>query len=81
MLLNKAKLASALARIVSYDSFIVQATVLMIVNYDRNMFIVQATGMNKLNRTVHTRHLCRKTVVLSCHRCLINTGVEKMNCL
>ncbi len=31
------------------------------------------------NRTVHIRHLCRKTAALSCHRCLINTGVEKMN--
>ncbi len=28
------------------------------------------------NRTAHIRHLCRKTTVLSCHRCLINTGVE-----
>jgi len=25
------------------------------------------------------RHQYRKTTVLSCHRCLINTGVEKMN--
>ncbi len=31
------------------------------------------------NGTVHIRHQCRKTTVLSCHRCLINTGVEKMN--
>jgi len=23
------------------------------------------------------RHQCRKTIVLSCHRCVINTGVEK----
>jgi len=29
------------------------------------------------NGTVHIRHQCRKTTVLSCHRCLINTGVEK----
>jgi hypothetical protein len=29
------------------------------------------------NRTAHIRHLCMKTVVLSCHRCLINTGIEK----
>ncbi len=34
---------------------------------------------NLLNRTAHIRHQCRKTIVLSCHRCLINTGVEKMN--
>ncbi len=31
------------------------------------------------NGTSHIRHQCRKTTVLSCHRCLINTGVEKMN--
>ena len=29
------------------------------------------------NRTAHIRHPYRKTIVLSCHRCLINTGVEK----
>jgi hypothetical protein len=37
----------AKARIVNYDrncSFIVQATVITIVNYDRHLFIVQATG-------------------------------------
>jgi len=28
-------------------------------------------------KTVHNRHQCRKTTVLGCHRCLINTGVEK----
>jgi hypothetical protein len=32
-----------------------------------------------LNGTTHIRHQCRKTAVLSCHRCLINTGVEKVN--
>ncbi len=31
------------------------------------------------NRTEHIRQLCRQTIVLSCHRCLINTGVEKIN--
>jgi hypothetical protein len=31
------------------------------------------------NGTPHIRHQCRKTVVLSCHRCLLNSGVEKMN--
>jgi hypothetical protein len=29
--------------------------------------------------TAQIRHQCRKTAVLSCHSCLINTGVEKMN--
>jgi hypothetical protein len=28
---------------------------------------------------MHIRHQCRKTTVLSCKRCLIKTGVEKMN--
>jgi hypothetical protein len=28
---------------------------------------------------VHIRHQCRKTTALNCHRCLINTGDEKMN--
>jgi hypothetical protein len=31
------------------------------------------------NRTEHIRHQFRKTTGLSCHRCLINTAVEKMN--
>ncbi len=38
----------AKARIVNYDcncSFIVLATVIMIVNYDRHLFIIQATGV------------------------------------
>jgi hypothetical protein len=30
-------------------------------------------------RTVHIRHQCWKVLALSCHRCLINTCVEKMN--
>jgi hypothetical protein len=29
------------------------------------------------NRTAHIRHLSMKTTVLSCHRYLNNTGVEK----
>jgi len=33
---------------------------------------------NCSNRTACIKHQCRKTTVLSCHRCLINTGVEKM---
>jgi hypothetical protein len=31
------------------------------------------------NRTAHIRHQCRKTTVFSSQRCLIETGVEKMN--
>ncbi len=38
----------------------------------------EANYLNKkANRTAHIRHQCRKTTVLSCHRCQINTGVEK----
>ncbi len=32
-----------------------------------------------INRTAHVRHQCTKTIVLSCHRCLINSCVENMN--
>ena len=31
------------------------------------------------NRTTRIRHQCMETTVLSFHRCLINTGVKKMN--
>ncbi len=31
-----------------------------------------------VNKTPHYGHQCRRTNVLSCHRCLINIGVEKM---
>jgi hypothetical protein len=31
------------------------------------------------NTTGHIRHLCKKTIVLSCHRRLTNTGVDKIN--
>ena len=31
------------------------------------------------NRTELIRHLCRKTTVLSCHKCRINSGVEIIN--
>jgi hypothetical protein len=29
------------------------------------------------NRTACIRHQCKKATALSCHRCLINSGVEK----
>ncbi len=29
--------------------------------------------------TERIRHQCSKTTVLSCHKCLINNGVEKIN--
>jgi len=40
---------------------------------------VAVAGNCAENETAHNRHLCRKTAVLNCHRCLISTGVEKMN--
>jgi hypothetical protein len=39
--------------------------------------IIKQIIFNKTNRTAHIRHQCMKTTVFSCHRCLINTGVEK----
>ncbi len=43
------------------------------------MFVGQMSLDQMSNRTAHIRHQCRKTTVLCSHRCLINTGVEKMN--
>jgi hypothetical protein len=40
--------------------------------------IVEKKFNFRLNRTTGIRHLCRKTSVLSYHRCAIDTGVEKM---
>jgi hypothetical protein len=36
-------------------------------------------GILVMHRIACIRHQCRKAAVLSCHGCLINTGVEKMN--
>ncbi len=36
-------------------------------------------GLTQNNGIVHIRHQCRKTTVLRFHRCLIKTGVEKLN--
>jgi hypothetical protein len=33
----------------------------------------------QLNGPAHNRQQCRKTTVLSCHRCVINIGVEKIS--
>jgi hypothetical protein len=35
--------------------------------------------MTSVNGTVHIRHQCRKTAVLSCHIFLISSGVWKMD--
>jgi len=51
----------AKARIVNYDhncSFIVLAPVIMIVNYDRHLFIVQATGCIQFLAPKHSEELC-----------------------
>jgi hypothetical protein len=36
-------------------------------------------GSSRNNITAHIKHQCRKTTVLRCHRCLMKTGVKKMN--
>jgi hypothetical protein len=49
MTLAKGSLSEDLAMIINYNrnnSFIVLATVITIVNYDRKTFIVQATGVD-----------------------------------
>jgi len=48
------------------------------------MAVISGTILNqkhfyKFNGTAGIRHQCRKTAVLSCHRFLINSGVEEMN--
>ncbi len=45
-------------------------------SYKKEIEISQL-GKMKSNRTTRIRHQFTKTTVLSCHRCLINTGVEK----
>jgi hypothetical protein len=40
------------------------------------MLQCQMESLTTHNRT-HIRHQCRKTTILSCHRCLTNTGVKK----
>ncbi len=49
------------------------------INLDKSLgacFIKLFTDLT--NRRACIRHQCRKTAVLSCHRCLINTGVQKI---
>jgi hypothetical protein len=35
--------------------------------------------INEKEQHACIRHQCRKTTVLSCRKCLINSGVDKMN--
>ncbi len=46
-------------------------------NWDTCCHLVICLQLIASHRTAHVRHQCRKTTVISCHICLINTGVEK----
>ncbi len=48
-------------------------------NFNYSQFILLNFVVFLVNRTAQVRHQCRKTTVLSCHRRLIITGVEKLN--
>ncbi len=48
-------------------------------NFDHQMYLSKMKYWYSNNRTTHIRHQCKKTIVLICHRCLNNSGVEKMN--
>ncbi len=48
-------------------------------NFDHQISLSKSKCWYSNNRTAHNRHQCRKTIVSSCHRCLISTGVKKMN--
>jgi hypothetical protein len=52
MLLTKAKLALVFARIINANRLNVQATVITIINYNCNMFIVQASGLPARSKTM-----------------------------
>jgi hypothetical protein len=43
------------------------------------VFVAILLYINFSNRTARIRQECRRATVLSCHRCIINTGIEKMN--
>ncbi len=44
-----------------------------------NVHIIWQSCSLTCNRTARISYQCRKTNVISCHRCLINTGVEEKN--
>jgi hypothetical protein len=61
-------LTLAKARVVNYDrnsSFIVLATVIMIVNYNRKTFIVQATGHSILNLLASVIYGCLQEAIFA----------------
>jgi hypothetical protein len=47
------------------------------VNDTFNVSAFESLNNSKFIVPQYIRHLCRKTTVLSCHRCLFNTGIEK----
>jgi hypothetical protein len=49
---------------------------IVVVQSVTKLFAMAAKQRN--NRIAHIRHQFRKAIALSCHRCLINTGVKKM---
>jgi hypothetical protein len=51
----------------------------MFYSSDKEVWLLIYAGRIAIHRIAHIRHKCRKTTVSSCHRCLIKTGVEKMN--
>jgi hypothetical protein len=55
------------------QTFLQIQEILKMPNLLRVMFIKTENG------TAHIRHQCRRKTVLSCHRCPIKTGVEKMS--
>ncbi len=52
MLLTKAKLALVFARIINGNRLRVQATVITIINYNCNMYMVQASGLPARSKTM-----------------------------
>jgi hypothetical protein len=48
-------------------------------NFDHQMSLNRRKCWYSNNRTAYIRHLCRKTITLSCHRCLINTNKQHLN--
>jgi hypothetical protein len=42
------------------------------------LHLINFYGVTNCNKIAHIRHQCKKANVLSYHRCLINTGIEKI---
>ncbi len=63
------------------DCFLCQVTLVSLgkCHVARVGIFTKIWAVNFANRTARIRHQCKKTAVLSCHRCLINTSVEKGN--